>query len=197
MNLPCVFDRPICYFLRTLKILAICAALLVVDCSKNVKTTADPQKMIAEVKAFRSPPECPGALASQPTGHKVLLTWNVSKSSSGPDDKSIGYCIYRSDHPIVADTIEGCKDCQKITPTAIFGAGCVDDFGSDPNAYYYYAAIAIGSDGQRSKFSNKTRSKLSKKPLSFQSGSNQTYPACRPPGTLKPASAAGPTSPAN
>jgi len=162
MNPQCIFDRLICYFLRTLRILPICAALLVVGCSKNVTTTADPQKMPAEAKAFQSPPECPGALASQPTGRRVLLTWNLSKSSTGPGDKSIGYCVYRSDHPIVADTIEGCKDCRKITPTAIFGAGCVDDFGNDPNVYYYYAAIAIGSNGQRSKFSNKTKSKLSK-----------------------------------
>jgi len=108
-----------------------------------------------------------------------VLTWTPSRSSTGPNDKSMGYCVYRSDHKIVADTLEDCHDCKTITPAPISGAGCVDDFGDDSNTYYY-AALALNSSGQKSKFSNKTEAKFSRKKAKHQSLNNQTYPACRP-----------------
>jgi hypothetical protein len=185
------FDRRIRFLLRMLPIMAICPALIVAGCSESPKTTTDPPtadapKNVAKMKASQSPSECPGALASQPTGHKVVLTWNLSTSSKGPDDKSLGYCVYRSDQKIVVDTLDGCTDCKKITPTPIFGTGCVDDFGSDPNVHYYYAAIAVGPNGQRSRFSNKTSAKLPRMKKESRSGLNQTYPACRPAGGISP-----------
>lgn len=187
------FDRRLRFLLRFLRIMAFCPALILAGCSDNPKATIDPQaadapKNNAQTNVSQSPSECPGALASQPTGHKVVLTWNLSTSSKGLNDKSLGYCVYRSEHKIAADTLEGCGDCKKITPTPIYGTGCVDDFGNDPNVHYYYAAIAIGPNGQRSKFSNRATGKLPGMKKRSKSGGEQTYPACRPAGNLSPGS---------
>jgi len=182
MNPRCGSDRQIRLLLRIVRVTVTCAPLLVAGCSRSPETT--PQavgdlKPAAQMKVSQTPPECPGALASQPTGHKVLLKWKASASSTGPNDRVLGYCVYRSDHNIVADTLEGCRECRKITPTPIFGTACVDDFGNDSNTYYY-AAVTLDPRGKRSKFSNKTSASSTRMHSRSRFGDDQTYPACRP-----------------
>ncbi len=122
---------------------------------------------------------CPGLMASQLSDlHKVTLRWNASTSSGGPNDKSVGYCLYRSDSVIQANRLEECTGCQRITPTPIIGTSCVDNFG-DGRKTYYYAAIAIDSRGQRSVFSNKIAASLPGKQPSTPATNVQPPPACR------------------
>jgi len=180
----CCSVQQIRLFLRIVRITVTIAPVLFMGCSKSPEnspgsTAVGDPKLAVQTKVSQGPLECPGALASQPTGHKVLLTWKASASSTGPNDKSLGYCVYRSDHKIIADTLEGCRECQKITPIPIFGTACVDDFGHDSNTYYY-AAVTLDPKGKRSKFSNKTSASFTGKRARSQFGNDQTYPACRP-----------------
>jgi len=169
---------------RVVRLSAVCVLLLIVGCNRTPKTDVTQRAIAApksadQTKIPQKPLECPGRLASRLVGHKIVLSWNASKSSKGPNDRSLGYCVYRSDHEIVADRLEGCPECRKITSEPIFGLGCVDDFGDDHRTYYY-AALSLDSEGQRSKFSNKVAASFRRKKRGPQSSNRQDYPACRP-----------------
>jgi hypothetical protein len=130
---------------------------------------------------------CPGVMSSQLSDlHKVTLTWNASTSSTGPNDTSIRYCLYRSDSEITANRLGDCPACQKITPTPIIGTSCIDNFG-DGSKTYYFAAIAIDSGGHQSVFSNKTAASLSGKKPNNQASNVQPPQSCRTPDGSNPA----------
>jgi hypothetical protein len=109
--------------------------------------------------------------------HKVTLRWNASSSSKGPNDTTIGYCLYRSDSEIKATRLDDCLTCQKVTPTPILGTSCVDNFG-DGSKTYYFAAIAINSSGNKSVFSNRIAASLSGK-ANTQSSNVPPPQSCR------------------
>lgn len=141
----------------------------------------DPPKAMAVQPLTPRLPDCPGPMASQLTDlHKVTLTWNVSSSSSGPNDRSVGYCVYRSDSTISADRLENCPGCQKITPTPIIGTSCVDNFG-DGSKSYFYAAISMNASGRQSTFSNRISASLPKKGATPSSSVIQNPQSCRNP----------------
>lgn len=122
---------------------------------------------------------CPGIVASQLSDlHKVTLRWNASSSSTGPNDTTIRYCLYRSDSEIRATGLDDCPTCQKVTPTPIIGTSCIDNFG-DGSKTYYFAAIAVNSSGYKSVFSNKIAASLSGKKANTQASNVQPPQLCR------------------
>lgn len=122
---------------------------------------------------------CPGITASQLSDlHKVTLRWNASSSSTGQNDPTIRYCLYRSDSEIKATGLDDCPACQKVTLAPIIGTSCVDNFG-DGSKTYYFAAIAVNSSGYKSAFSNKIAASFSGKQPNTQTGNVQSPQPCR------------------
>jgi len=107
----------------------------------------------------------------------VVLTWKASPSSSGPDDQSVGYCLYRSNKDITATELEDCKNCERVNRRPIVGGGCVDVHVKDGLTYYYVAgSIKIGSAVQ--ELSHKTIAIIPTNPKKRQTSSQ--YPPCQP-----------------
>lgn len=186
MNRPDLLKLHILSKTRFVKCIFVCALLTAAACSRS-SHSGDRIRLTDSPRTTTAPPpsptlqDCPGPTATQlGDRHKVVLNWNASSSSTGPNDKAVGYCLYRSDSPIKADRFEDCKVCGKITPVPIIGTICMDNFG-DGGKTYYYAAIAIDSGGHKSKFSNKTTGRLTPKKSGAPSSNKQNPPSCRVP----------------
>jgi len=183
--------------MRVLKAAVPCLLILLSGCRKPTEATAAPQsveKAPPQVKT-RPPelPDCdlpPGKVeASRAAGnHRVLLTWNPSASSSGPNDETVGYCLYRSTKDITAKRLEKCKNCERVNRRPIFGGGCVDTHVKDGLTYYYVAgSTKIGSEVQ--DLSHKTIAIIPTKPKTRQLSSQ--YPLCQPEGPPETAAPGG------
>jgi hypothetical protein len=108
--------------------------------------------------------------------HRVVLTWNPSISSSGPNDQSVGYCLYRSrKDDITAKDLKDCKNCERLNRRPVIGTGCVDTHVKDGATYHYVAgAIRVGAKVDR--LSNKATAAVPTDPRS--KGSDTQYPLC-------------------
>ena len=92
-------------------------------------------------------------------GHSVKLSWNLSTSSTGPNDEKILYCIYRTRDGAVQQKKQGsnypCANCQRVTKIAVKGTTTDPDRNVENGARYCYVAVAIDvSNGKVSGFSN-------------------------------------------
>ena len=116
--------------------------------------------------------------------HQVVLTWNASRSSVGPNDQTMGYCIYRTrNSDITAKDLGHCENCTRLNRRPIFGTGCVDNRVEDGTTYYYVAA-AINIRARVNRFSNKTIATI---PTNTQPKSSDTqYPLCEPDDSTLP-----------
>jgi hypothetical protein len=144
---------------------------------QNIRTAAQSQKPL---------PPCPPGVApklqSATTSrrhHQVVLSWNPSTSSTGPQDKSLGYCLYRSDKPIPAKKIAECRNCELISPTPIMSTGCVDVDVEDGQTYFYAVLAVQAGKRDPSLFSNKAKAPIPRK----RPGPHppNSYPLCREP----------------
>ena len=166
----------------------VSGSVVFASCSRNSRPDnrillTDPPKARAALAPAPGLPNCPGELAAElAETHKVVLTWNPSSSSSGPNDRSIGYCLYRSNSEITVDRRRDCIGCQAITPTPIIGTSCVDNFG-DGSKPYFYAAIAINFRGKESSFSNRIRASLAATNGKSSTGAAPSVRSCRNPAT--------------
>jgi hypothetical protein len=173
------------------KTASACSVLILAVCSRvserptNPQTVSTPKPATAiQAPRQKSLPECPvgpilkNQLPPASRHHDVVLSWNPSTSSASPQDKALGYCLYRSNKPITANKIEECKNCELISRIPVIGTGCVDVDVED-NQTYYYAALAIQAGKQPSSFSNKTKAEIPKKAPSPHPPS--AYPLCREP----------------
>lgn len=178
-----------------LKAILTCTLFLVGACNRSPQPTANPQssdtaKANSGAEA-RQPelPDCglpPEKLESSKVNghHRVVLTWNPSSSSSGPNDQSVGYCLYRSGKDdITAKDLNHCYNCKRLNRRPIVGAGCVDNHVKD-GATYHYVAGAIRISTRVNLFSNKMTAVI---PSNAQSPHADTpYPLCEadnPPPT--------------
>jgi len=179
--------------MRVLKAAVPCLLILLSGCRKPTEATAAPQsveKAPPQVKT-RPPelPDCdlpPGKVeASRAAGnHRVLLTWNPSASSSGPNDETVGYCLYRSTKDIRAKDLKNCENCERVNRRPIIGGGCTDANVKDGLTYYYVAgSTRIGSAVQ--DLSHKTIAIIPTKSKKRQISSQ--YPLCQPDGTSETA----------
>jgi hypothetical protein len=175
----------------------VCFALILAGCRRSSEQRANPQPVgtpktssLIEALPQKPLPVCPTVLPLKipsPTAsrhHQIVLSWNASTSSAGPEDKSLGYCLYRSEKPITAKKLAGCRNCELINQNPIIGNGCVDVDVEDGQTYFY-AALAIQAGKDPSWFSNKTRARIPRGlPTSRPSSS---YPLCREPPPPKQA----------
>jgi len=174
---------------RVLNAVLFCTLFLLNGCSRTAQETARPQAIeTSKVKAQIQAPQpelqdCdppPNKLdASRATGHhRVVLTWNPSRSSSGSNDQSVGYCLYRSHNDdIRARDLRDCRNCARLNRRPIIGTGCVDNHVEDGTTYYYIAgAVRVGT--KVNLFSNKTTATI---PANAHSQSfDSQYPLCQP-----------------
>ena len=106
-------------------------------------------------------PLCPPGLsegtsiAANEMHHKVVLTWNPPVSAGHAGNQAIGYCLYRTRQQILVKKLRDCTDCERVTPKPIIGTGCVDPIVQDGKTYFY-AALTINPENERSDFSNQT-----------------------------------------
>lgn len=166
----------------------VCLAMILVGC-KTSEQTPNPKPMPlsranAPAARMEKPlPRCPsgssaGFQSNPARHHRVVLSWNPSDSSAGPNDKSLGYCLYRSEKPIVAKKIAKCKNCESINEKPILSTGCVDvDVGDGKT--YFYAVLAIRAKNPPSLFSNKAEVHIPKKET--RADFSSSYPFCREP----------------
>jgi hypothetical protein len=177
------------------KAASACSVLILAVCSRVSERPANPQavstpKTVTAIQAPRQKPlpPCPVApiLNIQPPPrsrhHDVVLSWNPSTSSAGPQDKALGYCVYRSKKPITANKIEECRNCELISRNPVIGTGCVDVDVED-NQTYYYAALALQAGKQPSSFSNKAKAEV--RGTDSRPHSPSSYPLCREPFAAK------------
>ena len=181
-----------------------CSALILAGCRRSSEQRANSQPTSVpktnpsiEAQLQKPLPVCPSGLAliipstTTDRHHQVVLSWNASSSSSGPQDKSLGYCLYRSGKPITAKKITECRNCELINQNPVSGTGCVDADVEDGKSYFY-AALAIQAGKDPSWFSNKTKARVPRNlPTSHPSAS---YPLCRePPPSKQAPNAPGPS----
>jgi hypothetical protein len=131
------------------------------------------------------PPVCPAAgvapleRAQPGTGdHNVVLMWNASVPSNNPDNRAVGYCLYRSKKSKVAKKNPTCSECEQINSIPIAGTSCVDDLVQD-SATYYYVATAISGSGQLSSPSNEIPVVIPRSKKSVGAASTSSPPLCR------------------
>lgn len=170
--------------LRFLGATFVFATLLSAGCNSHpenrIRLTDTPNVKPAPTFSPRFP-QCRGASASVLTGsHKIVLRWNPSTSSSGVTDRSLRYCVYRSETAITAPRRLDCPSCLTITPNPIIGTSCMDNFGDGTKAYYY-AATAIDAAGNESIFSNKMTARLSRQPGTSSAATRQAPQPCSAP----------------
>ena len=180
--------------MRVLQAVAACLLILLSGCRKPTEASATPRSVESpQPQVKRRPPELPDCdlpprklEASRIAGnHSVVLTWNPSDSSKGPDDQSVGYCLYRSNKDIPAKKLEDCRNCERVNRRPIFGVGCVDTHVKDGRTYYYVAgSTKVGSTVY--ELSHKTIAIVPSKPGHRKTKSQ--YPICDPDG---PPEAAG------
>lgn len=140
--------------------------MLAIVCAPSYSNTQTASALNAEVQSAPATPvaagrnvnvhvsaACPpaGIPGAQPaakgkaTGHhKVFLSWNSGSQPSrrtGPID---GYCVYRSKDPKAAQQT-ACAQCERVSPVAVLGTGCVDDVVEDGATYYYVVTALKGN----------------------------------------------------
>lgn len=117
--------------------------------------------------------------------HRGILTWNASASSTNPERKAVGYCLYRFD-PKNRDKVKHdktCNICEQINEKPIKGTACIDTVVED-GAKYYYVATAVNKGGDPSPLSNDVFAEIP--PTSQVKASvNVAYPLCRAGNTSK------------
>jgi hypothetical protein len=129
-------------------------------------------------------PNCPpgGSAMLQPSApdtghHRVVLTWDASKSSPIAEDDAIGYCIYRSKKKGVARKNPNCNDCEQVNVIPVKATRCIDDLVQDRVTYYYVVA-AINRQGVVSSSSNEILVSIPPGQR-HASTSESSYPFCR------------------
>ena len=174
--------------MRIPKAVVACLLVLLSACRKPTDATTTPppvDKTPPQIKA--RPPELPDCdlppgkreAATKEGNHRVLLTWNPSASSSGADDQSVGYCLYRSRKDITAKKLQDCKNCERVNRRPVPGSGCVDTHVKDGRTYYYVAgATKVGSPVER--LSDKTIAIIPANPKRRKFST--LYPVCEPDG---------------
>jgi len=187
--------------MRALKAAVACVLILLSGCRKSTEVTAAPQSVEnvqpqVQTRAGELP-DCdlpPKKLETAKTAgnHRVLLKWNPSASSSGPNDPSVGYCLYRSNEDIRAKDLKNCENCERVNRRPIVGSGCIDANVKDGLTYYYVAgSTRIGSAVQ--ELSHKTSAIIPTKPKKRQTSSQ--YPLCQADGPPETAATGGTTKP--
>jgi hypothetical protein len=170
-----------------LKAILACALFLLSACTRSPEATASPGPVdtpTAEPWAEARVPELPDCdlppnklEAPKESGHhRVVLTWNPSSSSSGLNDQSLGYCLYRSGDSITADDLDHCLNCGRVNRRPIFGTGCLDTQVKD-GATYYYVSGATRFGSRVIRLSNMTTAFIPSTPQSKQPKSG--YPLCQ------------------
>lgn len=170
-----------------LKASLVCALLLLSACNRSPQAKASPGPLDtpnAEPRAEPRLPELPDCdlppnnlEAPKESGHhRVMLTWNPSTSSSGLNDQSVGYCVYRSGDAITAHDLEHCLNCGRLNRRPILGTGCLDTQVKD-GATYHYVAGATRFGSRVIQLSNMTTAFI---PSTAQSKQPQSgYPLCQ------------------
>lgn len=170
-----------------LKAILACALLLLSACNRAPQATAAPGPADpgnAETRPEGRVPELPDCdlppnslEAPKESGHhRVLLTWNPSSSSTGLNDLSVGYCLYRSRDSITAHDLDHCLNCGRLNRRPILGTGCLDTQVKD-GATYHYVAGATRFGSRVIRFSNTTTALI---PSTAQSKQPQSgYPLCQ------------------
>jgi hypothetical protein len=170
-----------------LKLILACALFLVSACNRSPQAKASPGPVDtpnAESRAEARLPDLPDCdlppkklEAPKESGHhRVMLTWNPSTSSSGLNDQSVGYCVYRSGDAITAHDLDHCLNCGRVNRRPIIGTGCLDTQVKD-GATYYYVAGATTFGSRVIQLSNMTTAFI---PSTAQSKQPQSgYPQCQ------------------
>ena len=129
-------------------------------------TDAQVAKPVAPSVQENSPPICPPAdlgnaagTSSTPSVHSVKLSWIPSTSSTGPNDRNISYCLYRTkggrvQESNLAPPNAPCVKCQRVTQQPVPDIQSTDAYVEN-GVHYCYVAIAIDNrNGKISVFSN-------------------------------------------
>ena len=170
-----------------LKLILACALFLLSACNRSPQANASPGPVDtpnAESRAEARLPELPDCdlppkklEAPKESGHhRVMLTWNPSNSSSGLNDQSVGYCLYRSGDSITAHDLDHCLNCGRVNRRPITGTGCLDIQVRD-GATYYYVAGATRFGSRVIQLSNMTTAFIPSTTPSKQPESG--YPLCQ------------------
>ncbi len=180
--------------MRATKAAMACLALILAGCRPSSEQRAEAQPAYVrrsspiEAQPAKLPPCPPGLPLIIPpiatARHQVVLSWNPSTSATGPLDKSLGYCLYRSEKPIRAKKLAECRNCELINQNPVIGTGCVDVDVEDGKTYFY-AALAIQNGRSPSVFSNQAEAPIQRKPPMTHPASS--YPLCREPSVTKEA----------
>lgn len=182
---------------RVIGAIFVFGSLVFASCSRSstpdnrIRLTETPKAMAATATTPPDgPPECPpstkgGDVPKVTPNHRVILTWNPSSSSSGANDTTVFYCLYRMDendggnipNDLKRKDLHHCPDCQRVNQKAVPGIGCVDTRVKDGAIYLYWAgAIRKGSD--LSEFSAGTSATIRPNPNAPPQG--RSYPECWP-----------------
>lgn len=170
-----------------LKAILVCTLCLLSACNRSPQASASHGPVdtrIAEPWAEAHVPELPDCdlppnnlEAPKESGHhRVVLTWNPSSSSSGLNDQSVGYCLYRSGDSITAHDLDHCLNCGRVNRRPIIGTGCLDTQVKD-GATYYYVAGATRFGSRVIQLSNMTTAFIPSTAQSKQPESG--YPLCQ------------------
>jgi hypothetical protein len=116
--------------------------------------------------------------------HTVVLSWNASTPSPGPQDSAVGYCLYRSEKKGAAKQNANCRDCEQVNRVPIAAIRCVDDVVKN-GATYYYVVTAINAKGKLSLPSNEVVAAVPAGKQSLNSASTGSFSVCRGPTSLK------------
>jgi hypothetical protein len=149
-------------------------------------------KPVAPSVQMNEPTTCPpgdlgdtGGASTAPSVHSVKLSWIPSTSSTGPNDRNISYCLYRTkggrvQESNLAPPNSPCVKCQRVTQQPVPDIQSTDAYVEN-GVHYCYVVIAIDNrNGKVSIFSNQADAIIP--PL-------QDPPDCNPPKTTSGAPA--------
>jgi hypothetical protein len=186
-RVPLDLQRQLWATAAVLKAILACALFLLSACNRSPQATARPGPLDtpnSEPRFEARSPELPDCdlppkkleAAKESGHHRVMLTWNPSSSSSGLNDQSVGYCLYRSGDSITAHDLDDCLNCGRLNRRPIIGTGCLDTQVKD-GATYYYVAGATRFGSRVIQLSNMTTAFIPSTAQSKQPESG--YPLCQ------------------